>query len=406
MDTRFSRSHHAAACRAINLTILVALLLLGIGISATAQKLVCAGCGKPITTGNWVTAEGKTYHPEHFSCAHCRKAIGRQEYFTKDGKIYDRTCYEELYSLRCDFCGGKLNGTFTKYEGKQYHDSCYTEHIASRCGVCGKVLDGPFVIYEGQKYHESCYQTDVAVKCAYCGGFIEGHYLKDYWGNSYHDAHKGKAKECDFCQRLITPELNVGSRTWKDGRILCGICAPGAITESEAAESLLIVAAVKLRFLGIDVDPSSVRVILVDQAELASITRSDEKTVKGFTDYRESTALFGLVKNRKMNIYLLYGMPRLQMLSAVTHELMHVWQFLNAPLHNDKALCEGSCNYATYLVLREMSNIEAKYLTDKMEDDPDPYYGVGYRKVKAYVEQNGQSAWLSYLKSNTTPPWQ
>ena len=40
-----------------------------------------------------------------------------------------------------------------------------------------------------------------------------------------------------------------------------------------------------------------------------------------------------------------------------------------------------------------------------MLENPDSVYGEGFRKIKAYVEANGEPKWLEYVKKNETAPW-
>jgi hypothetical protein len=98
-------------------------------------------------------------------------------------------------------------------------------------------------------------------------------------------------------------------------------------------------------------------------------------------------------------VYLLNGMPRAQMAATAAHELMHVWQFRNSKLRQDPALSEGSCNFASYLVLRRIGGQDADYVIDGMLTDPDSIYGEGFRRVKAFAEKNGMPAWLRLLKA-------
>jgi hypothetical protein len=120
--------------------------------------------------------------------------------------------------------------------------------------------------------------------------------------------------------------------------------------------------------------------------------------LRGFTDYHEERNLFGRTSKRQIDIYLLYGMPRVEMIGTLAHELTHVWQFLSGRLKNDPALSEGSCNFAAYWVLKQMApGKEADFIIESMLRDDNEIYGEGFRRVKRYVEQNGISRWLVLL---------
>ena len=84
---------------------------------------------------------------------------------------------------------------------------------------------------------------------------------------------------------------------------------------------------------------------------------------------------------------------------------MHVWLYDNGVDDMDPALCEGSCNYAAYLVLQRYPGKESEYIQTAFRDEPDPIYGDGFRGVAEYVEKHGVAGWLGYLRSHRNPPW-
>jgi len=98
-------------------------------------------------------------------------------------------------------------------------------------------------------------------------------------------------------------------------------------------------------------------------------------------------------------------MPRAHFVTTLAHELMHVWLFRNAPIEMDDLLCEGSCNYASYLVLKQWQQDDVAYELHTLQDDPDEVYGEGYRRVAEYVSRQGVAQWLEYLRENEQGPW-
>jgi hypothetical protein len=292
----------------------------------------------------------------------------------------------------CAACGQVIRESYFETGGKVYHARCFT------CARCGKPIEGEFTVFKGKNYHTPCFENHVALRCAVCGGIVQGQYLLDYWGNAYHPRHKNDVIQCDFCQRFIVGSLTEGMKRLRDGRALCSICAPGSVTNVRDARAILVDAADKLRSVGIDVDCDRVELALVGGDELARIAGNRSNDTKGFTDYWVSKSLFGKVNGETVKVYLLYGMPRVQMASTAAHELMHVWQFRKGRLDQDAAISEGSCNLASYLVLRKLGGQEAEFVIDGMIRDPDPVYGDGFRLVKAYTEEKGISPWLRLLR--------
>jgi hypothetical protein len=105
-----------------------------------------------------------------------------------------------------------------------------------------------------------------------------------------------------------------------------------------------------------------------------------------------------------MDNYLLYGMPRMEIINTVAHELAHVWQFNRGRFRNDRSWAEGSCNYAAYMVLGKYPGRESSFFRTGLMRDADPVYGEGFRRVKTLVDAEGSKAWLRYLSKNADFP--
>jgi DNA-directed RNA polymerase subunit N (RpoN/RPB10) len=290
----------------------------------------CAGCGEAISK-QYVEAEGRAYHLDHFTCDHCKKPIGVARY------------YED--------------------RGRRYHPLCYTELVAIRCFVCGKAID-------------------------------EDYYV-DYWGNSYHRGH-GKLPHCDFCDRLITGNFALDMVEYPDGRRLCGICSATAVTEADTARVLLAAVAVHMRDFGVVVETADIEVLLLAQDTLDTLVPG-RKACQGFTEFTSASRSGGGKTLQSINVYLLYGMPKGQMIYAAAHELMHVWLCSNDRCQLNEQVEEGSCSYASSLVLKNYPGKTSDFILAGMFADEDPVYGEGYRRVKQYVEANGIQTWLKEL---------
>ena len=74
---------------------------------------VCKGCGQPIW-GNYFTALGGTWHPEHFVCAACGRPI--------------------------------TDASFNMYQKTPYHVGCYARQIAPKCAYCSEPLLGEYFV--------------------------------------------------------------------------------------------------------------------------------------------------------------------------------------------------------------------------------------------------------------------
>ena len=348
-------------------------IIISSGAVLYAQSLTCAQCGNSITSGSYVSVDGKVFHPEHFRCAYCGRKIESVQY--------------------------------NKHNGYYYHPEHYEQFIAPRCAVCGQAILGEYVEYEGKKYHKDHYEEQIALKCSYCGLPINGQYSITFWGETYHDYHEERAVKCDYCQRYISDEGTAGGIKYEDGRNICGICLTSVINDDNVARHLFEEVKNELRQYRIDIQWDEIGLYLVDRnyiAGLSNETRVIEKQT-GFTYHRFET-IRGTVRNKKFDIYILRGMPEMEFISTAAHELMHVWLYLNAPYDMDKMMSEGSANYASYLVLKKRTLFRAKYLIDNLEKDRDIIYGDGYRRIKRLVRAKRVNGWLDIITEKERLP--
>ena len=148
------------------------------------------------------------------------------------------------------------------------------------------------------------------------------------------------------------------------------------------------------------IDPRSIEVSLVNKDALRRLAAGASRDSQGFVDYEVTRNMSGDVKHRTIRMYLLYGMPRTQMIGTIAHELTHVWLFLQEGDDQDKVLTEGSCNFSAYLILQKTGTDQAKFIIDNMQNNPDAVYGEGFRRIKRYVEANGLESWRRLMKEN------
>jgi hypothetical protein len=224
-------------------------------------------------------------------------------------------------------------------------------------------------------------------------------YFRDFWGNTVHSRHKGEVPQCEYCQRFISDKISRGGVKYDDGRIVCGICAQNKISDVTAAESILRSLQDVLKKYGIDTKGISIPLSLVNKNTMTELAGGFHADPLGFTHYEKTTYSDQPIAIKTYKMYMLTGLPQFECIGALAHELMHVWLFVNNITDIDPALREGSCNIASWLVLQRYRDRKAKFILENMQSDPDPVYGGGYRRMKKYVDQQGVSNWLAYLKS-------
>ncbi|MDH4035895.1 MAG: LIM domain-containing protein [Candidatus Krumholzibacteria bacterium] len=299
----------------------------------------------------------------------------------------------------CASCGEPIDGPYFTTKGLSYHANHF------RCAHCDLAISGSYSEYQGKVYHNDCFRDHVALRCSLCNATITGEYLQDYWGNSYCQHHDGVAPVCDSCGRFISEPLTGGGVRYDDGRFVCNVCRPKSITDVGEILTLVNEVAGHMKAFGMNVDYEGVQIHLVGREKMQKLSGHHSDGLRGFTDYREQFRLLGYSRGRRMNMYLLYGMPRMEIISTIAHELAHIWQFNQGQFKSERAWSEGSCNYAAFLVLAQYPGRESSFFRVSLTRDGDDVYGDGFRRVKTLAEAEGAGTWLRYLsKDRQFPP--
>jgi len=352
--------------------ILPALLIVSfLFASAQVNASSCVYCFKEIVD-KWIKVEGKAYHVDHFICSNCLKPIGTEEYYKDEGRYFDRVCFENFITDKCRYCAKPIIGRFISYESQVYHADCFNDHVGKRCIVCNEVAVG--------------------------GGYV------DIRENAVCDKHRDDVLECHACFSYVVPDLTDGSSRYLDGRVVCNLCRATAVKDDNEAMAIMEEIKAQLAGAGLVIEREfKLRFVSIQELSKQSSNYQDDQL--GVTRFRKTEMLAGLVSFQDFEIYILSGLPRPQLKAVMAHEMMHVWQFVNAPNLQDLQLCEGSCQYAAYLVLMDDSSEEGQFFLKFIEQHKDSNYGDGFRFVLEEVKRRGFKPWLEYLKENKTPPW-
>ncbi|MCH7548541.1 MAG: hypothetical protein IH969_03225 [Candidatus Krumholzibacteriota bacterium] len=298
----------------------------------------------------------------------------------------------------CHKCGESISGGYFETAGHFYHP----DHF--RCAHCDLRIDGAYTEHKGNNYHNECFRDNVALRCDLCGGVIQGEYVIDYWGNAYHLRHTKEAPMCDSCSRFISPDLTGGGVRYDDGRYICGLCRDKSVKSIEEILELVNEVAAHMSSLGMEVEYKGMKVHLVGRDQMQNLAGEHSSGLRGFTDYEEDWRIFGHVRGRKLNVYFLYAMPRMELISTIAHELGHIYMFNHGRFGNDRAWSEGSCNYAAWRVLGKYPGRDSSFFRANMMQDDDPVYGAGFRRVKRYAEAEGTDAWIKRLRKKSDLP--
>jgi len=237
------------------------------------------------------------------------------------------------------------------------------------------------------------------LNCSYCGKQISGKYFIDYWGNSYCAPHLKTVPQCNYCGRLISNKTTKGGRTYSDGRRICGICHKTAVGEHTAGLKHLKKVHDLLEAEGIKIHPFKPEFALISRSKLKQLdNNSGEK--QGFATFHRQLE-GSKISSFRMQIFILNGLPEASFISTCAHELMHIWFYSHNITEHSPALREGSCNMASYLILRRQKTLEAEFLIKGLFESKDKIYGAGFRKVQKLADRRGIDGWLEYVRTHT-----
>ena len=196
-----------------------------------------------------------------------------------------------------------------------------------------------------------------------------------------------------------------GGSKYGDGRVICGLCEHTSVNSLTKAKSILNSVKNSLVSLGVSINLYQLELKLVNKSELRNITleNGDLSDPRGFAKYSYWKTGSEITK-REFTIYILEGMPDKEFEAVAAHELMHVWQYINARENLEPQLAEGSAEYLSYLYMSKQNDDFSDYVIYKIETNDDRVYGNGFKRVKKVVDQKGLNYLLSYLrKSNKFP---
>ena len=222
---------------------------------------------------------------------------------------------------------------------------------------------------------------DVGMKCVICGNEIRGRYLVDVWQQPMCAGHN--IEYCSSCGRFVKP----GDLHLPDGRCLCSYCVPTIVRTQQHIEWVEQRVRPMLAKNGIGDLPASIPIKLVSPAEIARLNGSAQVNLnqQGLTKSSKSMSILGTKCSH--TIYMQDNLPRIRFAGVLAHEMLHVWM-------NEKGitlqpmLTEGFCNVGSYIVFKAIDNDLSLHMIKLLEQDRDPVYGDGFRKVVEFYRKN------------------
>ena len=354
---------------------------------------ICAGCGKPFT-GSYITALHRAWHEDCFRCAGCQQPLGKERFFEHGDRPYHETCYHDRFSPRCAHCGRPIVGTFTTAQGKTWHP----EHFLC-AGGREPINGRSFHEHEGKVYCEDHYWQAFGKRCAIGGEILKGAYQINAWGDTYCAEHSAGLAECYSCHRFICERLTRGGVRYDDGHSICNRCRQTAIDTAAQGQPALMQVRRALARLGLEIGPAETPLRLVDQQELnRRSTKSYSKQPTGMACHHTLTRNGQIVERQVEAILILSGLPREHFTAVAAHELMHIYLFVNAFPDLEPVVEEGLCELAEYLWLKQQDTPEAAYRLALMDKNDNPVYGRGFQLARQGLDKMPLLSLLDYVR--------
>ena len=364
---------------------------------------LCKYCGQSVW-GNFITALGATWHPEHFLCAGCGRPLFEETFQIVDGKPYHEACYLNYQAPRCAYCGQPIAGTYQKSDGHTYHSECYRDHIALRCAYCNQPISGVYQKLDGHAYHSECYRDHVAARCVYCGKPLVGQYMVDAWGEHYCPEHQEQYPRCAFCSRLVPP----GQQTpgWQDyGVTRCIVCRAHAIESAEQAQPFFQACKRWIAEQGFRFNQLPLRLKLHERATLIGMLQGRSINHPLGVTLSSRQVRNGAVYNSHIEgVAVLQGMPPTLFAGVVLHELGHVWLTVHGIDQLPPWAEEGFCQLLSYRYYQSLQTPEAQYHAERLESASDPIYGDGFRHMRALADKMGFQHLVEHLQTTRRLP--
>lgn len=220
----------------------------------------------------------------------------------------------------------------------------------------------------------------VPTKCVVCGNIIVGAYYMDVLGNKVCMHHKDKAVHCLSCGRLCSKEkaTYIGH-----SQFICETCASNSPQDKDIPPITEYVRK-HLSDVGLDGIPD----FILHRVELDELHKISGSASEGCATY----------DGVHSDIYVLKYLSKTCYAGVLAHEMLHLWQYRNG-LSPRQDICEGFCNLGSYEIYKAIGTDVALSRISGLEQDPDPIYGNGFRRVKSVYDTGGWSMVIDKIKS-------
>lgn len=275
-----------------------------------------------------------------------------------------------------------------------------------KCATCKKSISKTqeYIVSQNRCYcSKECYIQSLPV-CTICG-------KRSLTGGIYALDHSFFAcPECMKKPRCFACQIPTDGQKLPDGRVICPNCAQTAIADPVRAQTLFNEVRNELRFsFGIGTN-HSIQFSMVSPEHLHKLSgaRSNFINEQGLFKYEAEVERVSnrdylgrktgetLYKTGETTwIYVLSYLPKINMEYVIVHELAHDWTTAHYPGIRDPLVKEG---FAEYIAWRYNNFHKRASLNRRIETNPDPVYGEGFRRIRRIAERDGFDGLKHYLE--------
>jgi hypothetical protein len=200
----------------------------------------------------------------------------------------------------------------------------------------------------------------------------------------------------------------------KDGRIVCKKCSKFSIDTLPQAQKLMDqVRGVMKEKLSLSTN-NKINLIVTDVNTLKKKAGHKGKGMELGLYYKEEVSKTSITTETDANgkevvvdkkvkvtktqsIYILYGISYRKAIEVMAHELGHDWMEHYYPGIDELKIKEGWAEYVASLVnsIYGQSN-----MNKRMQSNPDPNYGAGYRMIKKIMDEKGTEGLQAFFLKN------
>jgi hypothetical protein len=305
-----------------------------------------------------------------------------------------------LAAVTCSQCGKEIKPgrRYVVQEGQAYCSRPCLDAVLPKCAACGKPCRGGFQ-KDGRSYcSKPCLETTFP-QCSACGARAHQGVL----GTDHAGQERFFCQRCAAGSRCFCCSLPGAGQALADGRHQCAQCARSAVADLDAMRRVAEDVRRRMREeLGLGTD-HVIRYELVDEPTLLArsgnahpgrelglfryektVEKRVTRTTRGGRVVREEGEEEVTGETRTIMVLSHLSLPKLR--EVLAHELAHDWMQQRYPSIDDELIKEG---WAEYVAAQVNVLYGQAAMNRRMEANPDPVYGDGYRWAVAIAAADG-----------------